>query len=105
MDHMMQMPVFTMTQRTLNYRHVNCIHMYSHWYVVYTNIDLTFMNSLHGLLNYEIGELDCHIITTEYRTRVHCIHMLQLFCNAGIHVIYSGVSGQWFHTIEYNCRY
>jgi len=45
MDHMMQMPVFTMTQRTLNYRHVNCIHMYSHWYVVYTNIDLTFMNS------------------------------------------------------------
>jgi len=33
------------------------------------------MNSLHELLNYEIDELECHVITTEYRTRVHCIHM------------------------------
>ena len=31
------------------------------------------MTSLHGLLNCEIGGLDCHVITTEYRTRVHCI--------------------------------
>ena len=23
----------------------------------------------------EIGGLDCHVITTEYKTRVHCIHM------------------------------
>jgi len=29
------------------------------------------MNTLHGLLNCEIDELDCHVITTEYRTRVH----------------------------------
>jgi len=29
------------------------------------------MNSLHRLLNCEIGGLDCHVITTEYRTRVH----------------------------------
>jgi len=29
--------------------------------------------------------------TTEYRTRVHCIHMLHLFCNALVHVIYSGI--------------
>jgi len=27
------------------------------------------MNSLHGQLNCEIGGLDCHVITTEYRTR------------------------------------
>jgi len=33
------------------------------------------MNSLHGLLNCEIGGLDCRIITKEYRARVHCIHM------------------------------
>jgi len=26
-------------------------------------------------LNCEIGGLDCRVITTEYRTRVHCIHM------------------------------
>ena len=34
------------------------------------------MNSLlNGLLNFEIGGLDSRIISTEYRTRVHCIHM------------------------------
>jgi len=32
------------------------------------------VNSLHRLLNCEIGGLDCCVITTEYRTRVHCIH-------------------------------
>ena len=42
--------------------------------VLYTNIDQKLVNSLHRLLNCEIGGLDCHIITTEYRTRVHCIH-------------------------------
>ena len=47
------------------------------------------MNSLHRLLNYEIGRLDCHVITTKYRKRVHCIHS-----NALVHVIYSGVSGK-----------
>ena len=34
------------------------------------------MNSLHGLLNCEIGGLDCYVITTENRTHVHCIHIL-----------------------------
>jgi len=33
------------------------------------------VNLLHGLLDCEIGELDCHVITTENRTRVFCIHM------------------------------
>ena len=45
------------------------------WQVLYTNIDQTLVNSLHGLLNCKIGGLDCHVITTEYRARVHCIHM------------------------------
>jgi len=31
--------------------------------------------SLHGLLNCEIGGLDCRFITTEYRIRAQCIHM------------------------------
>jgi len=44
-------------------------------FLMYANIDQTLMNSLHGRLNCEIGEFDSHGITTEYRTRVHCIHM------------------------------
>ena len=43
--------------------------------LLYTNIDQTLVNVLHGLLNCEIGGLDCPVITTEYRARVHCIHM------------------------------
>ena len=57
------------------------------------------MNSLHRLSNCEINGLEFHGITTEYRTRVHCIHMLRLLCNALVLVIYSGVSGQCSHTI------
>ena len=33
--------------------------------VLYTSIDQTLMYSLHGLLNWEIGGLDCHVITVE----------------------------------------
>jgi len=57
------------------------------------------VNSLHGLLNCEIGRLDCHVITTEYRTRVHCIHMYHLFYNALVHAMYSVVSGQYSYII------
>jgi len=67
--------------------------------ILYTHIDQTLVNSLHRLLNCEIGGLYCHGIRTEYRTRVDCIHMEHLFCNALVHVIYSGVSGQCSHTI------
>ena len=45
--------------------------------------------------------LDCRDIVTEYKPRVHCTHMLHLFCNALVHVIYSGLSGQCSHTIPY----
>ena len=44
-------------------------------------------------------KLDCRVIITEYRICVHCIHMYHLFCNALVHVIYSGVSGPCSHTI------
>ena len=50
--------------------HLNIIKL-----ILYTNIEQILVNSLHGLLNCETGGLDCHVITTEYRTRVHCIHM------------------------------
>jgi len=43
--------------------------------ILCTTIDQTLVNSLHGLLNCEMGGLDFHVITTEYRTCVHCIHM------------------------------
>ena len=72
--------------------------------VLYTNIDQKLMNSLHRLLNCEIGGLDCRVITTEYRTSVHCIHMYHLFCNALAHVIYSVVSGQYSYTIYVTTR-
>ena len=52
------------------------------------------MNLLHGLLNCEIGVLDCHVITVEYKTRVHCKHMYHLFRNALVRVLYFLVSGQ-----------
>ena len=61
----------------------------SGYLVLYTNIDQKVVNSLHGLLNCEIGGLDCLCLcfTTENSTRVHCIHMYHLFCNALVHVI------------------
>ena len=56
--------------------------------------------SLYGLLNCENGGLDCHVITIVCKPRVYYIHMYHLFCNALVHVIYSGVSGQCSHTIR-----
>jgi len=67
--------------------------------VLYVNIDQTLVNSLHGLLNCKISGLACRVITTEYRTCVHCIHMYHLFCNALVHVIYSVVSGQYLYIL------
>ena len=66
---------------------------------MYTHIDQPLVDSLHGLLNCEIGGLDCHVITTEFRTSVHYIHMSHLFCNALVYVIYFVVSGQYSYTI------
>ena len=43
--------------------------------IVHTTSYQTLVHSLHGLLNCEIGRLDCHSIPTEYRTRDHCKYM------------------------------
>ena len=52
------------------------------------------------LPNFEIGKLECHVITIEYRTHVHGIHMKHLCGNALVHVIYSvNISGQYVYTI------
>jgi len=45
------------------------------------------VNSLHALLNCEIDGFDYRVITSEYRTRVHCIHMYHLFRNALVYVV------------------
>jgi len=74
--------------------------VYNCTWLVYTHIDQTVMNSLQGLLNCEIGGLDCRAITTEYISHVHCIHRYHLFCNALVHIIHSGVSGQCSHIIH-----
>ena len=44
-------------------------------------VDQKLVNSLHRLLTCKIDGLDCPVITTEYRTCVHCIHMLHVFCS------------------------
>jgi len=45
---------------------------------LYTNIDQTLVNSLHRLLNCAIGGLDCHVITTEYRSIRTCVYCIRL---------------------------
>jgi len=77
---------------------INCC-CFKKFIILYRNIDQTFVNLLHRLLNFEIGGLDCRVITKEYRTHVQYIHMYHLFVNALIHVIYSVVSGQYSYTI------
>ena len=82
----------------LLYMQVMCLCQIKH--VLYRNIDQILMNSLHGLLICYIGGLDCRVITTEYRTRAHGIHMSHLFHNAFVHVVYSVVSAQYSYTIH-----
>jgi len=55
--------------------YVNCLGNKNVLCIQTSNIDQTLVSSLHGLLNCEIGGLDCHVITPEYRTHVHWIHM------------------------------
>ena len=46
--------------------------VYKHWPDTCEFIPRTV--ELWNRLELELG-LECHVITTEYRTRVHCIHM------------------------------
>jgi len=54
---------------TINYNINKCAR------VLYTNIDQSLLISLHGVLNCAIGGLDCHVVTAEYRARVHSIQL------------------------------
>jgi len=44
-------------------------------YILYTNIDQKLVNSLHGLLNCEIGGLECRVITGEL-LKMLLVHVL-----------------------------
>ena len=63
------------------------------------------METSRHSLNCEIGGLDCHVITTEYRARVHCIHMNTYFLMHLGPCIYLGVSGQYLYTVLNAARY
>ena len=69
----------TICPNTILHVDISGIQLFVYLYVLdYRNIDQTLANLLHGLrslLNAEIGGSDGCIVTTEYNTRVHCIHM------------------------------
>jgi len=44
-----------------------------HILVLHGNIDQALVNSLHGLLTFDIGVLNGHVITTRYTPHVCCI--------------------------------
>ena len=48
---------------------IECTFANTLYNLLHGNIDQALVNSLHGLLNCEIGGLDCRVITAEYRTR------------------------------------
>jgi len=43
---------------------------------LYTHIDQTLVNTLHRLLNCELGGLDCHVITTTCQLYTHVTPIL-----------------------------
>ena len=45
---------------------------------MYTNIEQTLVNSFHGLLNCEIGELDGHVITTSIE-HMSCVYTCKAY--------------------------
>ena len=59
--------------------------------VVGTAIDQTLVNSSRGMLNYEIGGLECRVVVTEYRTRVHGYTCNTSFVPAYIVYIHMGL--------------
>jgi len=60
--------------------------------ILHGNIDQTLVNYLHGLLSYELGRLYYRVIIIKYITCVRCVYMLNIDCNALVHVIHSRVS-------------
>ena len=60
--------------------------------ILHRNIDQTLVSSLHGLLKFETGGLECRVITKEY--------IPPLYTYALVHVIFFIVSGQYLYTIS-----
>jgi len=66
---------------------------------LYTNIDQTLVNSLHRLLNCEIGGLRFVVLLQQSIEHVSIVYTCNTyFVTASVHVIYSGVFGQCSHT-------
>jgi len=73
----------------------------SYMQLLHGNIDQTLVNSLHGLLNFETGELDCRVITTEYLSRFNKSTCNTYLCYSLFHIKFiSVVSGQYSYTIH-----
>jgi len=68
--------------------------------MVYTNIDQKLVNSFTRII--ELWNRWIRLSCYNNRTRVYCIHIYHLFCNALVHVIYSEVSGQYSYTISHD---
>ena len=67
------------------------------------NIHQKLVNTLHGLLNCEIGGLDCRVITTEYRTR-HCplyTHVTHILQCVGPYYLFGRVWSMFVYNIYY----
>jgi len=79
---------------------IECTFANTLYNLLHGNIDQALVNALHGLLNCEIGGLDCRVITIENITHANCIHMQHLFCNALVQINYSRVSDQCSRAIQ-----
>ena len=65
-------PSETWTYIALQVQSQNLHGVLMYWYVnvLQWNFDQTLVNSLHRLLNFEIGGLDCRVIISEYISHV-----------------------------------
>ena len=59
--------------KTIKHKHELLIHVH----VMYTNIDQKLVNSLHVLLNCEIGGVDCRVIITRCPLHTHVSPIVQ----------------------------
>ena len=69
-------------------------------YSLYTDIDQNLIKSLLRLLNCVIVGLDCRLITTQYMTYVHCIHMC-----ASLHTQYGSCLISQYYSASLHTQY
>ena len=96
-------------------------YVFSYWfsarsfvYVLKWNTDIDQkLNSLHGLLNCEIGGFDCRVITTKYRTSplntrvspiVQCVGPCNLFRSVWSMFVYNSSGGSLFIQRFFLCQ-